>query len=67
MIESKQVRIDIISPNLKGQVVSPPRTNFVKITHIESDICVTKEGKTQLKARDEAFEELNMLIELWEG
>lgn len=38
---------------------------FVKITHIESGITVTKYGRSQIKARDEAMAEITRLIDLW--
>lgn len=38
---------------------------FVKITHIESNISVTKYGRSQIRARDEAMAEITRLVELW--
>lgn len=41
-------------------------TAFVKIEHIPSKIIVTKHNsRSLLKARDEAMEELEMLVQLW--
>ncbi len=55
MIEQDDLRVNVI------------RKNFVKIKHIHSGITVTKENKSQVKAKEEALEELEMLVELWES
>ena len=55
MIEQDDLRINVI------------RKNFVKIKHVTSGITVTKENKSQVKAKEEALEELEMLVELWES
>ncbi len=55
MIEQDDLRVNAI------------RKNFVKIKHIPSGITVTKENKSQVKAKEEALEELEMLVELWES
>jgi protein subunit release factor A len=69
MINPNELRIDCFfeGTSRKGRmVIYPYRCNFVKIAHIPSGITVTKESKSQVKAKQEALEELEMLVELWE-
>ena len=50
-----------------GQIAYPFRSNFVKLTHLPSGISVTKESRAQVIAKNDAMEELEVLVELWEG
>jgi protein subunit release factor A len=69
MIKPDEIRVDCFygKESKNGQVTFPQRCQFVKITHIQSGISVTKESRTQIIARNEAFEELEILVELWKG
>ena len=57
-------KVDVLTYKSKGMDVYP-RNQFVRIEHIPSGITVTKHSTSQIKARDEAMEELKMLVELW--
>lgn len=65
-MDTEGLKVEILPFNKKGQQVSGRKDCFVKITHEESGISVTKHSnKSHLMARNEAIEELNILIELW--
>ena len=66
MINPKDIKVDVLSHKSKGQRAGFP-PSFVRIEHLPSGITVTKSRTTQIAARDEAMEELEMLVELWEG
>ncbi len=59
------VKINTFFGKLKNPYDDPCYSNFVRIEHIPSGITVTKHSTSQIKARDEAMEELKMLVELW--
>ena len=67
LLNPKDLKVDVLFHKLKGQVVFPHRDQFVRIEHIPSGITVTKHStKSQIRARDEGLEELEMLVEIWE-
>lgn len=47
--------------------ISIIKGDFVKLTHAKSGIAVTKHNKSQPEAAKEAYEEIKMLVELWES
>lgn len=66
MINPTELRIDVLACKPKKITVDNNPT-FVKLEHMPSRITVTKYNKSQYKAKEEAVEELEMLVELWEG
>ena len=69
MINPDELKVDCFfdKASKNGQVTYPHRCQFVKLTHIPSGIAVTKESRSQIIARNEAIEEIEVLVELWEG
>ena len=69
MINPIEIRVEVFNDKASknGQIVYPHRCQFVKLTHVPSGISVTKEGQSQSKAKNEAMEELEVLVELWEA
>ena len=39
---------------------------FVRVTHLPTGIVVTKYGKYSIRTMEEAMEELEMLVAIWE-
>ena len=69
MINPSDLKVDVFSEksSKNGQIAYPFRSNFVKLTHLPSGISVTKESRAQVIAKNDAMEELEVLVELWEG
>lgn len=66
MIKSDDIQVNTFFNQRRKQDVATQTECFVKIEHIPSGITVTKHsGRSQVKARDEAMEELEMLVEIW--
>lgn len=66
-MNGEDYRIDILQRAEWGMRTTCPANSFIKITHIKSGISVTKYGKTQIKARDKALEELEEIVKKWEN
>ena len=64
MLNPEDLRIEIIR-NINNVDVYPKAEEFIKVTHEPSGICVTKHNRSQIKAKDEALEELELLVELY--
>lgn len=63
----EDLTIDVINSKRNGMQVAENLHNFVIIKHIPSGISVTKyHRRSQIIARDEALEELEFLVNLWE-
>ena len=65
MLKPEDLRVEVIRKPMIVEVF--PRNEFVKITHLPSGISVTKHNNSQLKARNEALEELEVLVEIYNG
>ena len=64
----KDIIVKVFSNKPKQVGVVHHGDSFVKVEHIPSGIVVTKHGSgSQIKIRDKAFEELMMLVKLWEN
>lgn len=64
MLKLEDLRIEIIR-NIHNVNVYHKADYFIKVTHEPSGICVTKHNRSQFKAKDEALEELELLVELY--
>ncbi len=51
----------------KSGMSARERGGFVKITHPESGISVTKYAVFQIEAREEAQKEMDRLLRIWKG
>jgi len=66
MINDEDLKTHAFFNQRRRQDVATQTECFVKIEHIPSGISVTKHsGRSQIRARDEAMEELKMLVEIW--
>ena len=64
-MEEKDLKVELLPSKPKVITVDNMPT-FVKIEHMPSKITVTKYHRSQYKAKQEAIEELEVLVEIWE-
>lgn len=64
-MDNKEFEVEYIKRCNRGMMVSCPGWRFIKITHLESGITVTKGGNIGMKAKEKAEEEIQDLVYDW--
>ena len=65
-MKPEELKVELI-PRKPRIVTVDNLPTFVKVEHVPSKITVTKYHRSQYKAKEEAIEELEILVELWSG
>ncbi len=68
MIDLKDIKVSTFLRRRKDMDVATITTQFVKVEHMPSGITVTKHSeRSQVRAKADCIDELELLVELWEG
>jgi protein subunit release factor A len=66
IVNQSDLKINVFGNIKSGMHKAENNCRFVKIEHVPSGIVVTKYGRFQINAKNEAMEEIENLIALWE-